>query len=150
MDDGTDYWWNYTGNEELTDYTGVWKNEDGDGDNDEIYDRFWSSVWAVGDFEGEKWFGFYFCGPAVTYTKMGIPWVVKEGSSYTDAFKVRRQRCHLIGAPHRLADSPTRPLIDSSTYRLTIPSLHHCTAAPPHCRHSGSRQKPLHGFWFPR
>ena len=87
--DGTDYWWNYTGNEELTDYTGVWKNEDGDGDNDEIYDRFWSSVWAVGEFEGEKWFGWYFCGPAVDYTEKGMPWVVKQGYSYTDAFKVR-------------------------------------------------------------
>ena len=44
--EGTNYWWNYTGNYQLDDYKGVWKNEDGDGTNTDMYSRFWSSVFA--------------------------------------------------------------------------------------------------------
>ena len=38
--EGTNYWWNYTGNYQLDDYKGVWKNEDGDGTNTDMYSRF--------------------------------------------------------------------------------------------------------------
>ncbi|KAH8060294.1 hypothetical protein JL720_13632 [Aureococcus anophagefferens] len=37
--EGTNYWWNYTGNYQLDDYKGVWKNEDGDGTNTDMYSR---------------------------------------------------------------------------------------------------------------
>ena len=83
----TNYWWNYTGNIQLEDYKGVWKNEDGDGTNVDMYSRFWSSVFAVGTYKGERWFGWYFCGPAVTLTKKGIPWILKESYEYDEEFE---------------------------------------------------------------
>ena len=83
----TDYWWNYTGNIQLKDHKGVWKNEDGDGTNTDMYSRFWSSVFAVGTYKGERWFGWYFCGPAVTLTKRGIPWILKESYEYDEEFE---------------------------------------------------------------
>ena len=49
--EGTNYWWNYTGNYQLDDYKGVWKNEDGDGTNTDMYSRFWSSVFACAEFK---------------------------------------------------------------------------------------------------
>ena len=85
--EGTNYWWNYTGNYQLDDYKGVWKNEDGDGTNTHMYSRFWSSVFAVGTYKGEKWFGWYFCGPAVTITRKGIPWILKESYEYDKKFE---------------------------------------------------------------
>ena len=87
ISDKTDYWWNYTGNYQLEDHTGVWKNEDGDGTNENMYKRFWSSVFAVGTYKGERWFGWYFCGPAVEITRRGIPWILKETYEYDDAFE---------------------------------------------------------------
>merc|ERR1711871_537918 len=67
--DGEHYWWNFTGNVQLTDQKGVWANEGGDGVNDDFYKTFWSSVFAVGTYKGKRWFGWYYCGHAVTLTE---------------------------------------------------------------------------------
>merc|ERR1719453_377703 len=85
--DDKDFWYNYTGNVQLGDYFGVYKNEGGDGETVQEYHRFWSSIWAVGTWEGKRWFGWYFCGPAVEVTRKGIPWVVKESYDYDDQRK---------------------------------------------------------------
>ena len=84
---GDDYYmWNFTGNVEYDDEVGLWVNEGGDGTNTGMYSQFWSGVFLVGTYEGARWFGWYFCGPAVTVTQYGIPWILKETSDYDDGF----------------------------------------------------------------
>ena len=48
---------------------------------------FPAQVFAVGTYKGEKWFGWYFCGPAVTITRKGIPWILKESYEYDKKFE---------------------------------------------------------------
>jgi hypothetical protein len=84
---GDDYYmWNFTGNVEYDDEVGLWVNEGGDGTNTGMYSQFWSGVFLVGTYEGARWFGWYFCGPAVTVTQYGIPWILKETNDYDDGF----------------------------------------------------------------
>ncbi|KAK7233334.1 hypothetical protein SO694_00109070 [Aureococcus anophagefferens] len=64
--EGTNYWWNYTGNYQLDDYKGVWKNEDGDGTNTDMY--------ALLELP-------------VTITRKGIPWILKESYEYDKKFE---------------------------------------------------------------
>ena len=76
-----EYFWNYTGNVEYKSQTGRWINEDGDGTNTDMYSGFWSGVILVGTYKDVRWWSWYFCGPAVTVTKDGIPWVLAEDYS---------------------------------------------------------------------
>ena len=59
--------------------TGVWKDTSND---------FWSSVYAVGTTDsGSKWFGWYFCGDAVSATRKGISYILKDSTDgLTDSF----------------------------------------------------------------
>ena len=68
---GTDYWWNIT-QDEYKHRTGVWKDTG---------NQFWSSVFAVGTTDsGSRWVGWYFCGPAVSATKKGMSYIMKDST----------------------------------------------------------------------
>ena len=68
---GTDYWWNIT-QDEYKDRTGVWKDTS---------NAFWSSVFAAGTTDsGSRWVGWYFCGPAVSATKKGVAYILKDST----------------------------------------------------------------------
>ena len=81
------YYWNLTGNTELSDFPGVWKNEGGNGVDIDLYNRTWTSIFATGVWKNERWFGFYFCDPAVEITRKGIPYILKESHQYDDDFR---------------------------------------------------------------
>jgi hypothetical protein len=67
----TDYWWNIT-QDEYKHRTGVWKDTS---------NEFWSSVFAVGTTDsGSRWVGWYFCGPAVSATKKGMSFIMKDST----------------------------------------------------------------------
>ena len=77
--DGTYYYWNLTGWTTDDDVTPYWKAVD-----DRMYDDFWSTVFAVGTHMGKRWFGWYYCGPAVDVTKRGAVFVLYESYEYDD------------------------------------------------------------------
>ena len=76
------YYWN------LTD----WKTDDDDAphwkgsDDDVMYSDFWSSVFAVGTYDGHRYFGWYLCGPPVTVTQRGQYFILYEKHEYDDGF----------------------------------------------------------------
>lgn len=59
--------------------------------------RSWATVFDVGTFEGERWFGWYFCSDMLDITAKGYAAIYKEGSSASDAF-VREARDKLKDA----------------------------------------------------
>ena len=59
-----------------------WKSVD-----DAMYDDFWATVFAVGTYNGKRWFGWYYCGPAVDVTKKGVPFILYESYDYDDEFE---------------------------------------------------------------
>ena len=66
-----DYFWNYTGN--TASATGVWENT-----GMSMYSDFWSTVALADTYNGHRYFVWYFCGPAVSVTRRGIPWVLAD------------------------------------------------------------------------
>ena len=59
--------------------------------------RSWATVFDVGTFEGERWFGWYFCSDMLDITAKGYAAIYKESSSASDAF-VREARDKLKDA----------------------------------------------------
>ena len=78
----TYYYWNITGWQTDDDDAPKWKSVD-----DAMYDDFWATVFAVGTYNGKRWFGWYYCGPAVDVTKKGVPFILYESYDYDDEFE---------------------------------------------------------------
>ena len=75
--------------------------------------RSWATVFEVGTYKGERWFGWYFCSGMLDITEKGYAAIYKEGSSadatflakardvlkdagllrYGDFYRVRQQKC---------------------------------------------------------
>merc|ERR1712159_818818 len=75
----TYYYWNFSGNVEYRNETGLWYNHGKSDDNGAItYKGFWSNVFLVGTYNGARWFGWYECGDGVAVTADGIPFILSE------------------------------------------------------------------------
>lgn len=79
------YYWNFSGNTEYHNTTGLWYNHGESDDNGAItYDGFWSNVFLVGTYNDARWFGWYECGEGVHVTEDGIPFILSEDKDAHD------------------------------------------------------------------
>lgn len=76
--DGSTYGWNSTLDELRR---GKWERSEYEGKRPS-----WTEVWDVGVFDGERYFGLYFCGDICSATRKGWAVVYKEGPEASDEF----------------------------------------------------------------